>query len=160
MQDLLDITTGLLHPFQERPTHINYFSFYNLNSESLLDLVPKTNSTHIHQEWGITVHPHPTQRDVTVHMNAMMPIHIINSYGSYTIIFHIIQPLMLTHQFSMHQHVIFHTIHAIQFKQIHMDTFGPTRKSRLFSIVPHQSMGCPWTVPITHFVPFLWNRDA
>ena len=31
-------------------------------------------------------------------MNAMMPIHISNSNGSYTIIFHIIQTIMLTHQ--------------------------------------------------------------
>ena len=63
-QDLLDITTGLLHPnsrlFHWRglttpfflcPTHINYSSFPNLNHESSLDIVPKTNSTHTHQEW-------------------------------------------------------------------------------------------------------------
>ena len=49
---------GLLHPFgsftpkfQRRLTHVDYFSFVNLNYESLLDVVPKTNSTHIHQEW-------------------------------------------------------------------------------------------------------------
>ena len=41
----------LTTPFLLRPTHINYFSFYDLNYESLLDVVPKTNSTHIHQEW-------------------------------------------------------------------------------------------------------------
>ena len=33
---------GILHPFQECPTHINYFSFHNLNYKSLLDVVPKT----------------------------------------------------------------------------------------------------------------------
>ena len=91
-----------------------------------------------------------------VHMNVMMSIHIINSYGSKIIIFHIIQPLMLTHQFSMYQHIIFHTIHAIQFKKIQMDIFGPTSKSRLFLTVPHQSVGCPWTAPPHHAsVPFL-----
>ena len=41
---------GLTAPFLLRPTHINYFSFYDLNFESLSDVVPKTNSTHIHQE--------------------------------------------------------------------------------------------------------------
>ena len=95
-----------------------------------------------------TVHPHPTRHDVVVHMNAMMPIHIINSYGSHTIIFHIIQPLMFTHQFSMHQHVIFHTIHAIQFKPFHMDIFGPTSTSGLFLTVPHRSVGCLRIAPL------------
>ena len=75
--NFLDNTTGLLHPYRIfrtiprvfytqvpgfhlrglmtlfllRPTHINYFSFYDLNYESLLDVVPKKNSTHIHQKW-------------------------------------------------------------------------------------------------------------
>ena len=43
----------------------------------------------------------------------------------------------------MHQHIIFHTIHAIQFMQIHMDIFGLTRKSRLFFTVPKNSV---WAV--------------
>ena len=38
-------------PFLLHQTHTNYFSFYDLNYESLLDVVPKTNSIHIHQEW-------------------------------------------------------------------------------------------------------------
>ena len=42
---------GLTAPFLLHPTHINYFSFYDLNYESLLGVVQKTNSTHIHQEW-------------------------------------------------------------------------------------------------------------
>ena len=63
-QDLSDTTSGLLHPnsrlfhltglttpFLLCLTHINYFSFPNLNYESSLDVVPKTNSTHTHQEW-------------------------------------------------------------------------------------------------------------
>ena len=63
-QDLSDIIAGLLHPnsrlFHMRgltspfllcPTHINYYSFLDLNYESSLDIVPKTNSTHTHQEW-------------------------------------------------------------------------------------------------------------
>ena len=63
-QDLSDITAGLLHPnprlfhlrgltapFLPCPTHINYSSFPDLNYESSLDIIPKTNSTHTHQEW-------------------------------------------------------------------------------------------------------------
>ena len=48
--------SGLLHPFgsftpiQKCLTHIDYFSLYYLNYASLLGVVPKTNSTHIHQE--------------------------------------------------------------------------------------------------------------
>ena len=42
---------GLTPPFLLRPTHINYFSFPDLNYESSLDVVPKTNSTHTHPEW-------------------------------------------------------------------------------------------------------------
>ena len=45
----------------------------------------------------------------------------------------------------MHQHIIFHTIHAIQFKQIHMDIFGPTRKPVLFLTVPKNSA---WDSPL------------
>ena len=75
---ILDIFTGLLHPYRTfqilprvsftlipgfspeginnppfllRLTHINYFSFPDLNYESSLDVVPKTNSTHTHPEW-------------------------------------------------------------------------------------------------------------
>ena len=63
-QDLLDTTAGLLHPnsrlfhlrgltapFLLCPTHINFSSFPDLNYESSLDVVLKTNSTHTHQEW-------------------------------------------------------------------------------------------------------------
>ena len=63
-QDLSDTTAGLLHPnsrlFHLRGltapfllclTHINYSSFPDLNYESSLDVVPKTNPTHTHQEW-------------------------------------------------------------------------------------------------------------
>ena len=80
-----------------------------------------------------TMHPHPTRRDVTVHMNAMMPIHISNSNGSYTIIFHIIQTIMLTHQltcinisFSIHI-----SSHPMQAK--HMDEFQSNHQSKLFN---------------------------
>ena len=75
-EDLSDIIAGLLHrnsrlfhlrrltaPFLLCPTHINYSSFPDLNYESSLDVVPKTNLTHTDH----TVHPHPTRRDVTVH---------------------------------------------------------------------------------------------
>ena len=57
--DLSDTTAGLLHrnsnlfhlrglttPFLLRLTHINYSSFPDLNYESSLDVVPKTNPTH------------------------------------------------------------------------------------------------------------------
>ena len=41
---------GLMAPFLLCPTHINFFSFSDPNYESSLDVVPKTNSTHTHQE--------------------------------------------------------------------------------------------------------------
>ena len=71
-QNFSTYTASLLHPYRNfvsfrgsltpmfqafhlrgltTPIQINYFSFYDLNYESLLDVVPKTNSTHIHQEW-------------------------------------------------------------------------------------------------------------
>ena len=42
---------GLMTPFLLCPTHFNYSSFPVPNYESSLDVVPKTNSTHTHQEW-------------------------------------------------------------------------------------------------------------
>ena len=67
-QDLSDTTAGLLHPnsrlFHLRglttpfflcPTHINYSSFPSLNYESSLYVVPKTNPTHTHEEWLMTI---------------------------------------------------------------------------------------------------------
>ena len=62
-QDLSHTTAGLLHPnfmlltlgindpFLLCPTHINYSSFPDSNYESSLDVVPKTNPAHTHQEW-------------------------------------------------------------------------------------------------------------
>ena len=78
-----------------------------------------------------TMHPHPTRHDVTVHMNAMMPIHISNSNGSYTIIFHIIQTIMLTHQLtciniSFSIHISSHPMQAITCKQNTWTNFSPT----------------------------------
>ena len=53
-----------------------------------------------------TMHPHPTRRDVIVHMNAIMPFHVYNIHDSWTIIFfyniiHIIKQFILIHQLSM-----------------------------------------------------------
>ena len=42
---------GLTTPFLLCPTHFNYSSFPDSNYESSLDVVPKINSTHTHQEW-------------------------------------------------------------------------------------------------------------
>ena len=42
---------GLTAPFLLCPTNFNYSSFPNSNYESSLDVVPKINSTHTHQEW-------------------------------------------------------------------------------------------------------------
>ena len=42
---------GLTSPFLLCPTHFNYSSFPDSNYESSLDVVPKINSTHTHQEW-------------------------------------------------------------------------------------------------------------
>ena len=39
---------GLTAPFLLCPTHFNYSSFFDLDYESSLDVVPKTNSTHTH----------------------------------------------------------------------------------------------------------------
>ena len=62
---------------------------------------------------------------------------------------------MLTHQFSMHQHLIFHTIQVIHFKQIDMDIFGPTRNLGLFLKFPKNSVwavhGQPPHQPRFHF---------
>ena len=46
---------GLTTPFLLRPTRIDYFSFSDLNFESSLDVVSKTNPTHTHQEWWMTI---------------------------------------------------------------------------------------------------------
>ena len=138
---------GLTAPFFLHPTHINYFSFYDLNYESLLDVVLKTNSTHIDQEWWTTfscIHTR-LEGDVTVQMNAIMSIHISNSNGSYTIIFHIIQNNHVNTSISINMsfsiHISSHSIQAITvlstthlscsscqattYKQFHMDNFGP-----------------------------------
>ena len=42
---------GLTAPFLLCLTHFNYSSFPDSNYESSLDVVPKINSTHTHQEW-------------------------------------------------------------------------------------------------------------
>ena len=42
---------GLTTPFLLCLTHFNYSSFTDSNYESSLDVVPKINSTHTHQEW-------------------------------------------------------------------------------------------------------------
>ena len=115
-----------------------------------------------------TVHPYPTRREVTVHMNAMMSIHISNSNGSHAIIFHIIQTFMLTHQLacintSFSIHISSHSIKTIivlssthhscfscqatTFEQFHMDHFNPTSNPVYFLTVPNLSVGCPWTAP-------------
>ena len=81
---------GLTAPFLLYPTHLNSISLYDLNHESFIGRRPKHKLiTHsLRMVNNHTVHSHPTRRDVPVHMNAMMPIHIFHSY---TIIFHIIQ---------------------------------------------------------------------
>ena len=42
---------GLTTPLLLCPTHFNYSSFPDSNYESSLDVVPKINSSHTHQEW-------------------------------------------------------------------------------------------------------------
>ena len=41
---------GINDPLLASPTHINCFSFSDLNYESSLDVVPRTNSIYTHQE--------------------------------------------------------------------------------------------------------------
>ena len=53
-----------------------------------------------------TMHPHPTRRNVTVNMNAIMPFHVYNIHDSWTTIFfyniiHIPKQSVLIHQLSM-----------------------------------------------------------
>ena len=84
---------GLTTPFLLLPSHINYLSSYDLELWVFIGRGPK-DKLNPHSPRVVnhhTVYPHLTRRDVTVHMNVMMPIHISNSNGSYTIIFHVIQ---------------------------------------------------------------------
>ena len=106
-----------------------------------------------------TVHPYPTRLDVTVHMNAMMPIHIFNFNGSYTIMFHIIQTIILTHQLaciniSFCIHISSHSIQTITCKQNTWTNFNPIINLD-FLTVPEQYMSCPWTAPSSSIGPFL-----
>ena len=81
---------GLMTPFLLRLTYLNFISLYDLNHESFIGCRPK-HELIIHSPRMVnthTMHSHPTRRDVHVHMNMIMPIHIFHSY---TIIFHIIQ---------------------------------------------------------------------
>ena len=115
-----------------------------------------------------TVHPHPTRRDVTVHMNAMMPIHISNSNGSHAIIFHIIQTFMLTHQLacinisfsnthfkpfnSNNYRFILHTSFVLLVSNNHIQgiSHGPfwsNMQFGLFLTVPNRAVGCQWAAP-------------
>ena len=77
----------LTTPFLLRPTHIIIISLYDLNHKSFIGRHPKyeliTHSPRMVN--NPSVHPHPTRRDVTVHMNAMLPIHIINLTQLYSI---------------------------------------------------------------------------
>ena len=123
------------------------------------------------------VHPHPTRRDVTVHMIAMMPIHISNFNGSHTIIFHIIQTIMLTHQLaciniasptyisshSIKEITILSSTHhscfscqATTCKQFHMDHFDPTSNLNCFFYNPKTVRGLSMNSPlIKHRLHFL-----
>ena len=79
-------------------------------------------------------------------------IHISNSNGSYTIILHIIQTIMLTHQLaciniSFFIHISSHSIQAITYKQNTWMNFSPIINSD-FLTVPEQYVGCPWTTPL------------
>ena len=142
MQDLSDISTGLLHPFQECPTHINYFSFYNLNYESLLDVVLKTTN---HMLFILS-------NNIKISSHGL--INNLISNGSHTIIFHIIKKFMLTHQLAC-INISFSNTHfkpfnstiivlpftphscsscqATTYKQFHMDHFGPIKIRIVFN---------------------------
>ena len=57
--------------------------------------------------FAMTMHPHPTRHDVTVHMNAIMAFHVYGIHELQTIIFfyniiHFLKQSMLIHQLSMH----------------------------------------------------------
>ena len=146
--------------------HINSTSLYDLSHESVIGRRPKheliTRSPRMVNNH--TVHSHPTRRNVIVHMNAMMPIHISNSNGSYTIIFHIIQTIMLRHQLacvniSFPIHISSHSIQAITYKQNTWTNFSVQPSIRTFNspiIVRGLSMDSP---PHQASVPLLWDRN-
>ena len=140
---------GLTTPFLLRLTHINYFSFYNLNYKSLLNVVLKTTQP------TFTNSDEQPYRAPTPDSTRCHHAHECNDGNSY------IQFQWLIHNYisynsnnhvntsiSMYQHIIFHThFKPFRFKQIHMDNFGPTSKSGLFLTVPNQYVGCPRTTP-------------
>ena len=148
---------GLTTPSCSTQHTLIIISLYVLNNVSFIGRRPKyeliTHSPRMVNNH--TVHPHPTQRDVTVHMNAMMPIHIFNSNDSYTIIFHIILTIMLTHQFSMHQQSHSpHINHAIHIKQYN------TRNFTWKISVQNQFRTILNSPLIKHSVSFLWDRNT
>ena len=97
-----------------------------------------------------------------------MPIHISNSNGSCTIIFHIIQTFMLTHQLacinisysnthfkpfnssnnSFVLHTSFMLLMSNNCKQaISHGPFWSNKQSELFLTVPNRAVGCQWATP-------------
>ena len=102
------------------------------------------------------------------------------SNGSHTIIFHIIQISMLTHQlacinisfsnthfkpFNSTITVLFFIHHscsscqATTYKQSHMDHFGPTTIRTIFNS-PNRAVGCPWAALSPSIGSTLWNRES
>ena len=74
---------GLTTPFLLHPTHLNSTSLYDLSHGSFIGrFIQNTSSPQPRMVNNHTVHSHPARRDVTLHMNAMMPIHISNSNDS------------------------------------------------------------------------------
>ena len=137
IQDLSPVMT----PFLLRPTHLNSTSLYDLSHESFIGRRPKHEliTRSLRMVNNHTVHSHPTRRDVTVHMNAMMPIHISNSNGSYTIIFHIIQTIMLRHQLACFNisfpiHISSHSIQVITCKENTWKNFQFNHQSGLLTV--------------------------
>ena len=102
-------------------------------------------------------------------MNAMMPIHKSNSNGSCTIIFHIIQTFILTHQLECinisysnthfnpfnlnNNNFILHTSFMLlmsnnRIQAISHGPFWSNKQSRLFLTVPNRAVGCQWAAPL------------
>ena len=105
------------------------------------------------------VHPHSTRHDVTVHMNEMMLIHISNSNGSYTIIFHIIQTIMLTHQLaciniSFSTHISSHSIQANSHEQ-----FQSNKQIKTIFNNPKPIRGLSKDGPSSSIGSTSWNRN-
>ena len=146
--------SGLLNPFgsftpiPKRPIHINYFSFHNLNYESLLDVVPKTTQPTFTKS-GEQPYRAPTPDSMRCYR-----AHECNDVNSY------IQFQWLTHNYisynSSNHSFILHTSFMLLMSSNHIQAvshgpFWSNKQYGLFLTVPNQSMDSPLINHRFHF---------